>query len=128
MFQVIYCCYELARKPVIHIRVQRRVAAWGYTKLSKKGPLLERVKKWIILEIFVHPQAVPCLTHQYGLQDWFSRLKMKIFPPCPLMCFAEQAHSSNKLLEKNISSVVKRIVDFDIFIRYLYTNTRRKIY
>ena len=36
----------------------------------------EWVKKWIILEIFVHPQAVPCLAHQYGLQartgflDW----------------------------------------------------------
>ena len=43
-----------------------------------------------------------------------SRLKMKIFHPVSFMCFAGQAHRSNKLLEKVISPIVKSIVDFHI--------------
>ena len=66
------------------------------------------------MEIVFHPQAVPCLAHQYGLQDWFSRLKMKIFHPVSFMCFVRYFNSSNRLLEKKSFFVVKSFKD--IFI------------
>ena len=72
---------------------------------------------WTILEIVFHPQAVPCLAHQYGLEDWFSRLKMNIFHPVSFMCLARYFNSSNKLLEKKIFFVVKSSTDIPIYVR-----------
>ena len=61
----------------------RHVTAWVWPTISK---IVHNLFSDLFLENFVHPQAVTCLTHQYKLQDWFSRLEMKIFHPVSFMC------------------------------------------
>ena len=91
--------FNLENQPCNPYWCARHGTTWEWTKLSKKGPFLTEVKKWTIyiFEIVFHPQAVPCLAHQYGLQDSFSRLKMKIFHPVSFMCLARYFNSGSNI-------------------------------
>ena len=47
--------------------------------LAKKGTFSTVPQKWTFLDSFLHAQNLACAEPQYGLQDLFSRLKMKMY-------------------------------------------------